>query len=94
MKKVLLTSVVLLVASSPLLAQQQGQGSPGKMFLQQLDTDKNGSVSEAEFLKPQQAQFKHMDKDGNGAISEAEFDAFAQEMQQRIQQMRQQQGGK
>ena len=92
MKSILVSTIALLAISAPLAAQQpQGQMSHGKMFLQQLDEDKNGSVSEQEFLKPQQMQFKHMDKDGDGTVTEAEADAFAKEMQQHMQKMRQQQ---
>lgn len=96
MKPVLITTLALLALSAPLAAQQEkAQMSYGKMMLQQLDADKNGSVSEQEYIKPQlaemQKQFKHMDKDGNGAVSEAEADAFAKEMQEQMQRMREQQ---
>jgi Ca2+-binding EF-hand superfamily protein len=90
MKKTLLTSIFLLIVASPLAAQQQGNASAGQMFLQQFDTNKDGSVDLEEFLAPQKAQFKHIDKDGDGKITEAEADAFVKEMQAHLQKMRQQ----
>lgn len=79
-----------LLALAPVsYAQQSPQGAAGKMFMQQMDTDKDGKVSKDEFLKPQAEMFKVIDKDGDGFITEAEADAFAQEMRQRMQQQMQ-----
>lgn len=70
-------------------AQQPPQGSASKMFMQQMDANKDGKVSKEEFLKPQEEMFKLIDKDGDGSVTEAEAAAFAQEMHQRMQQQMQ-----
>jgi Ca2+-binding EF-hand superfamily protein len=93
------TLIALTLFSSPLLAQQpQMPMMPDleKLFFDQFDTDKDGQVSKAEFLKPTEAQFDFMDGDKNGALDQAEVKAFNDEMKQRMQEMQrqmQQQGG-
>ena len=93
------TVIALALFSSPLLAQQpQMPKMPDleKLFFEQFDTDKDGQVSKAEFLKPTEAQFNFMDRDKNGALDQAEVKAFNDEMKQRMQEMQrqmQQQGG-
>ena len=57
MKKSLIALTLLTV---PALAQQaptQQMPDLNKMFFEQFDTDKDGRVSKAEFLKPTEAQF-------------------------------------
>ena len=83
--------------SSPLLAERAPQGAPPSMsdaFMQQLDADKDGKVSKAEFLAPHEAQFAHIDKNQDGSIDKAEIEAFAAEMRQHMEQLKQQQSGK
>lgn len=76
--------------------QPQGQMEPnhGQMFLQQFDKNGDGFVSKEEFIQPQaqmiEQQFKHMDKSGDGFVNADEANAFAKEMRQRAEQMRQQ----
>lgn len=92
-----ITLLALIAMSSPLLAQEAPQGTPPSMsdaFMQQLDADKDGKVSKAEFLKPYDAQFAHIDKNQDGSIDKAEIDAFAAEMRQHMQQLKQQQPAK
>ena len=91
------TLLALIVLSSPLAAQQAPQGAPPTMsdaFMHQLDADKDGKVSKAEFLKPQEAQFAHIDKNQDGYIDKSEIDAFAAEMRERMEKMKQQQQAK
>ncbi|RTZ72383.1 MAG: hypothetical protein DSZ00_04880 [Gammaproteobacteria bacterium] len=57
-----------------------------------LDTNKDGKVDKAEYLKPFEAQFDAMDQNRDGAVDEAEFEAFANKMRERMEQMRKQQG--
>lgn len=96
-------SAVLLFSSGVAVAQAQVQGheeapqkEPAVMFIEQIDTSGDGKVSMEEFMMPVQTQaegqFKSMDKNGDGFISQDEADAFQKEMQERIEQMRQQQG--
>lgn len=95
MKAILPLALGLFVLTGTSQAQQPPagapQGSPIKMFITQLDGNKDGKISLEEFLMPQREQFKFMDKDGDGYITEAEFEAFAQEMRQKMQQQMQQQ---
>lgn len=91
------TLLTLIVLSSPLAAQQDPQGAPPSVsdaFMHQLDADKDGKVTKAEFLKPQEAQFAHIDKNQDGSIDRAEIDAFAVEMREHMQKLKQQQPAK
>lgn len=88
---------IVLLSLAPMLAAAQPpagkpQPSPGQAFMSTLDTNKDGKVDKAEYLKPFEAQFDAMDTNKDGAIDQAEFEAFANMMRQRMQQMRQQQG--
>jgi len=52
-----------------------------KAFLQKLDTDGNGTISEEEALAPQKEQFKSNDKNGDGYIIVEEASAaFAEQV--------------
>lgn len=100
---VMLFSTGLAVAQAQAQAPgggAQGGGAPQEepavMFIKQLDTTGDGKVSLEEFMLPvttqAEAQFKSMDKNGDGFISEDEARAFQKEMEERMKQMRQQQG--
>jgi Ca2+-binding EF-hand superfamily protein len=54
-----------------------GHGRQGGGFgrLQQLDTDKNGDVTLAEFLKPREARFAELDTNKDGIVDAAELAA-------------------
>ena len=95
MKPILLALVAL---SAPVFAQQGAGQMPNleEMFFKQFDSNQDGEVSKAEFLKPTEAQFDHMDRNGNGSLDQAEIKAFNDEMNQRMREMQQrmqQQGG-
>lgn len=56
-----------------------GEGGPPALFRlgdgdgpDDLDTDKDGKVSEAEFLAPLRDAFRRMDKDGSGSLEDGE----------------------
>ena len=92
--------IALTLLSVPALAQQaptQQMPDLNKMFFEQFDTDKDGRVSKAEFLKPTEDQFDHMDSSKDGMLDAAEVQAFNTEMTQRMEEMQrrmmQQQGG-
>lgn len=96
MKKLI---IALAIIATPALAQQpQMPQMPDlqELFFKQFDSNQDGQVSKAEFLKPTEAQFDHMDANKNGALDRAEVKAFNDEMQKRVQEMQQQmqqQGG-
>lgn len=87
MKKML---IALLAMSTPALAQQGQPPDLNQMFFKQFDRDGNGRVDRAEFLQPTEAQFDHMDKNKDGTLEPGEVQAFNDEMEQRMQQMRRQ----
>ncbi len=93
--KYLIPAVACFIAA-PLYAQPP-QGNPSQMFLQTFDANNDSRVSKDEFVKPQvqqiEKQFDYMDKNHDGVIDQSEADAFAKEMQQKMQQMRQQHQG-
>ena len=91
------TLLAMLAMSSPLLAQPAPEDAPSSMsdaFMQQLDADKDGKVTKTEFLKPNEAEFAHIDKNQDGSIDKAEIDAFADEMRQHMEKLKQQQPAK
>ena len=81
----------LLIASAPAFAlAQQGQAPDlDQMFFQQFDTNGDGRVDKQEFLRPTEQQFDHMDRDENGVLDPDEVRAFNQEMQRKMQELRQ-----
>jgi Ca2+-binding EF-hand superfamily protein len=85
-------ALLFALAASPLAAQQQGQNAPdpSAQFMQELDTNRDGNVTLEEFMKPTQDGFREMDKNGDGLLTKPEVDAYAKEMQQRMQQQHQQ----
>jgi len=83
--------LILALSAVGVSAQtQQGQGDPARGFVQHFDTDHDGRVSKAEFLRPAEEQFKQMDRNGDGYISLDEARIAAEERRQRMEQMRRQ----
>jgi Ca2+-binding EF-hand superfamily protein len=84
---------LLFALATPLAAQQQGQNvpDPSEQFMQELDTNRDGNVTLQEFMKPTEDGFREMDKNGDGLLTKPEVDAYAKEMQQRMQQQQHQQ---
>ncbi|HQX28257.1 MAG TPA: EF-hand domain-containing protein [Alphaproteobacteria bacterium] len=76
MKKLLMFSAAALALSSPALAEEGKDGKPHHQgMMEKLDTDKNGSVSKAEFLAFHEARFAEIDTNSDGTISKEESDA-------------------
>lgn len=78
MKKLLiLTAAILALQAVPALAEDTAPAKEGKkhmenpMFAEQ-DSDKNGTVSEAEFVAFGKKKFSEIDRDGNGEITKEE----------------------
>ena len=97
MKYKIPTLAFTLVLAAPVFAQQMpsqaGQKMPSQeqMFFKTFDANGDGRVSKDEYMKPQvqqiEKQFNYMDKNQDGVVDAAEAKAFAQEMQQRMEQM-------
>ncbi|MGB0722415.1 MAG: hypothetical protein ACPGU7_08455 [Gammaproteobacteria bacterium] len=88
-----LAALAAAMFAAPALAQQGGMPNAQAMFIDKMDTDKDGKVSLDEFRAPGDKMFAAMDSNGDGMIDTAEAKAFHQQMMQRMQQMRQQFGG-
>ena len=87
MKKVMmLGAAILALQALPALAQEappapakemgkeHHRGGPGKFF-EKLDADKDGSVTEQEFIDAHKAKFAEMDGDKDGKVTKAEIEA-------------------
>jgi Ca2+-binding EF-hand superfamily protein len=78
----------------PIVAFAQAPASDmpdmGQVFLQQLDADKDGKVTQAEFRAPRDKTFSIMDTNKDGVVDADEARDFSRMMMQRMQQMQQQ----
>lgn len=59
------------------MMMDQGGMSPDRM-MEHMDTDKNGTISEAEFAEGAKRHFKEMDTNGDGQISRDEIQSCMQ----------------
>ena len=88
MKKIMmLGAAILAMQALPAFAEgpadgRHGGGGPGKFFERQ-DTDKDGVVSEAEFLAASKLKFAEMDTDKDGKITKAEMAERKSEMKKK-----------
>ncbi len=70
----LTSAAVLFVAANTGFAQGiQKPGCPKTACFDNMDTDKNGQISEAEFLEKCKGRFASMDTDKDGSLSKDEF---------------------
>lgn len=67
-------------------------GRMGRMMAQ-ADADKDGKLSAPEFTAQQGSRFDTQDANHDGQLTKAERDTFRQQMMERMQAMRAQQGG-
>ena len=89
-----MTAAVLALQAIPALAEEGSKPEAGKkppmenpMFAEQ-DTDKNGSVSEAEFLAFGKKKFSEIDADGNGEITKEEAKKHHEARREKFKEMR------
>lgn len=87
MKKTLIALTFICPTAFAQQGQMPQQPDLVEMFFKQFDSNKDGLVSKAEFMKPTEAQFDHMDRDKNGSLNPVEVKAFNDEMEQRMQEM-------
>lgn len=74
--KLVLASVGLALAMTPIMAQAKGGHGP-RIAFEELDADGNGSITEAEMQAHRDAGFTTADTDGDGSLSRAELEARA-----------------
>ena len=91
-KSIIALSLALLLPAAHAQSPSGTPPTPEQAFMHQFDGNGDQQVSLEEFLKPSKAQFQYMDKNADGVISREEVAAFAEEMKQRSEQMRRQQG--
>ena len=87
MKKIMMMGAAILALQAiPAFAQGPADGKhiggPGKFFEMQ-DTDKDGTVSEAEFLDASKKKFTEMDADKDGKITKEEMATRKSEMKKK-----------
>lgn len=91
MKKIMmLGAAILALQAIPAMAQDGAppheggmrHGGPGKFF-EMNDTNKDGTVSEAEFLDAAKKKFVEMDADKDGKIGKEELEARHAEMKKK-----------
>ena len=82
-KKTLILGIVTALCGAPLLVLAQpgghghgGHGKWGKPSLEQLDTDKNGSVSPSELQAEVARHFAQADQNKDGRVTKQESEAF------------------
>ncbi|WPL17888.1 EF hand [Thiorhodovibrio winogradskyi] len=76
--------------------KKRGMPDPGDTFIQNLDSNQDGQVSEDEFIKPALDSFARMDSNSDGVATADEatvfFDEMQKAMQQRMEEMKKQHG--
>lgn len=90
MKKIMmLGAAILAVQALPAFAEEGGPGKhggkyggPGKFF-EKLDADKDGSVTEQEFIDGNKEKFARMDSNKDGKVTKDELDAHHAEMKKK-----------
>lgn len=85
MKKLLVLSAAALVfqAIPAIAADGHEKGDRGAKMFEKLDTDKNGTISEAEFLTKSKERFATMDANGDGAVTPEEAKAAHEKMREK-----------
>lgn len=87
-KSSLTTAVVataaILLAGSPLAYGGDDHHGHGKMMWEKCDTDKDGFISKAEFIKSKEEHFKKADKNGDGKMSKDEHKVMMDEMKEKM----------
>lgn len=73
MKKILTLGLVLIAFSATPAIAKKNSENDAKKVSHPADTDGNGTVSKAEFLKKHEDRFNKIDTNGNGELSAEEL---------------------
>ncbi len=74
------TLLALLIAlATPALAEHKAEHKKGNRMLEKCDTDKDGKVSEMEFLESKKENFKKADKNSDGFLDSTEIKEMMKE---------------
>lgn len=83
-KLLVLSAAVLVFQALPAMAEDgHGKGDRGAKMFEKLDTDKDGVISEAEFLTKSKERFAEMDADKNGSVTPEEAKAAHEKMREK-----------
>ena len=95
MKKSVILFVFALLPAIAVALPPEGSTpvSMSDAFMQQLDSNKDGAVSKAEFLAPQEKQFADMDSNKDGVVDRAEIEAIERSVREQMQKMHKQPAG-
>lgn len=87
----LAAAAAITLFAAPVMAED-GSGAPGKMergrgpchhcFMEKMDADGDGIITEAEFTAHCKERFAKLDADGNGEVTKDEFAAHHKEMRE------------
>ena len=73
MSFIILSMTIFLVANISFAQDVSKNGCPKQACFDSMDVDKNGQISETEFLECRKKCFIAMDADKNGSLSKEEF---------------------
>ena len=73
MSFIMLGMTIFLVANIGFAQNAPKTGCPTQACFESMDTDKNGQISESEFLEYRKQCFTAMDTDKSGSLSKDEF---------------------
>ena len=88
MKLLLAALALALCFAAPAAHAVEGKTDDKGPFKMRLDTDGDGSVSKAEFMKAQEERFADMDSNGDGSVSGDEMKASWDRWKERRSEMR------
>lgn len=85
-KKLLVLSAAALVfqAIPAIAADGPAKGDRGAKMFEKLDADKNGTISEAEFIAKSKERFAAMDANGDGQVTPEEAKAVHEKMREKF----------
>ena len=94
-KKILvLSAAALMFQAVPALAEPgHDKGDRGAKMFEKLDADKDGVISEAEFLAKSKERFAEMDADKNGSVTQEEAKAAHEKMREKWKEHKAKKGG-
>lgn len=94
--KILLSAAALALLAFPALATEEGGYRSGGHHprLEEVDTNGDGLVSEAEFLAKAKERFRRMDSNGDGKISREEHRQGREKMRERMKERRENRRGR
>ena len=73
MSGIMLCMTIFLVANIGFAQNAPKMGCPTQACFESMDTDKNGQISESEFIECRKKCFAAMDTDKNGSLSKDEL---------------------